>query len=445
MKLKSKFGLAILASIVWGIFTMYFGIPWIADIAIVFSLSFAWFSVIGIALIPGLAMAFINASLIMDKRKDYNGLKEHPPVSILIAAKNEEENIKYTLESILRQQYDGDIQVIILNDGSTDTTIMQVGSMIDNQKWINKTKPHLYNKNVNVKLYNYNQSVGKANRLNDGLSFAKHDFIITLDADSVLHTPKAVYNLMAHIINRGEDCAAVAGTILVDNGYKSLMTRIQQWDYIFGIASVKRIQSMYKGTLVAQGAFSVYKKSVLKELGGWPDKIGEDIVLTWGIHSLGYKVGYEANAIAFTNVPETYKHFFRQRKRWARGLIEAFKSYPKNLFAFKMHTPFVWYNFVFPYIDFTFLFIFVPGVIAALFFEWYLMASIMTLYLLPIGLISNFIMYRIQKKSMKNNLLEMHQKNKSGFFIYLLFYQLIMTPATLSGYVSELLKRKRIW
>ena len=250
---------------------------------------------------------------------------------------------------------------------------------------------------------------------------------------------------MAHIVNRGDKCAAVAGTILVDNPFASLMTRIQQWDYIFGIASVKRIQSMYKGTLVAQGAFSVYRKSVLKELGGWPDKIGEDIVLTWGIHSKGYRVGYEQNAIAFTNVPETYKHFFRQRKRWARGLVEAFKTYPKNLFKLKLHTPFVWYNFVFPYIDFTFLFIFVPGVLAALIFEYYLLASVMTLYLLPIGLFSNLIMYFIQKKSTSQNKLEMPKKNMTGFFIYLLFYQLIMTPATLSGYVSELLKRKRVW
>lgn len=445
MKLKSKFKLAILASLLWGIFTMYFGILWISDIAKVFSLTFAWFSVIGIALIPGLAMAFINFSLLLDRRKDYNELKEQPNVSILIAAKNEEENIRFTLNSITRQKYNGKIQVIVLNDGSIDDTVLKVNQEIEMQKWGIKMKPDVYNSNVDIMLVNYKDSKGKANRLNQGLDLAKYDFIITLDADSVLHTPKAVYNIMAHIINRGDDCAAVAGTVLVDNSYKSLMTRLQQWDYIFGIASVKRIQSMYKGTLVAQGAFSVYRKSVLKELGGWPDKIGEDIVLTWGIHSLGYKVGYETNAIAFTNVPETYKHFFRQRKRWARGLVEAFKKYPKNLFAFKMHTPFVWYNFVFPYIDFTFLFIFVPGVIAALFFNWYLMASIMTLYLLPIGLISNFIMYNIQKKSMHINLLEMPKKNLTGFFIYLLFYQLIMTPATLSGYMSEVLKRKRIW
>lgn len=48
-----------------------------------------------------------------------------------------------------------------------------------------------------------------------------------------------------------------------------------------GIASIKRMQGMYQGTLVAQGAFSLYTTDILKQVGGWPDAIGEDIVLTW--------------------------------------------------------------------------------------------------------------------------------------------------------------------
>ena len=192
MKLRWKFRIAILISLLWGVFTMYFGIPWINDIARVFSPAFAWFAVIGIALIPGLAMAFINSSLLMDKRKDYNGLKEHPNVTILIAAHNEEECIKYTLESILRQKYNGNIQVIVLNDGSTDDTAGEVNRSIENQKWVQRVKPGLYNENIEIKLCNYNHNVGKSNRLNDGLALSKYDYIITLDADSVMHTPKAV-------------------------------------------------------------------------------------------------------------------------------------------------------------------------------------------------------------------------------------------------------------
>ena len=52
---------------------------------------------------------------------------------------------------------------------------------------------------------------------------------------------------------------------------------------LLGIAAIKRIQSLFQGTLVAQDVFSVYDRSVLLEVGGWPHTVGEDIVLNWKI------------------------------------------------------------------------------------------------------------------------------------------------------------------
>lgn len=54
--------------------------------------------------------------------------------------------------------------------------------------------------------------------------------------------------------------------------------------------------------------------------------MGEDIVLTWDLLSKGYEINFAKNAIAFTEAPETLKGLCRQRKRWARGMIEAFKK-----------------------------------------------------------------------------------------------------------------------
>ena len=79
---------------------------------------------------------------------------------------------------------------------------------------------------------------------------------------------------MAHVVQ------AVAGSVLVRNSRDSLGTRMQEWDYFLGIASVKRMQGLYQGTLVAQGAFSLYRTEAVLAAGGWPDAIGEDIVLT---------------------------------------------------------------------------------------------------------------------------------------------------------------------
>ena len=61
----------------------------------------------------------------------------------------------------------------------------------------------------------------------------------------------------------------------------TFVTRMQQWDYRLGINGVKRMQAAYNTALVAQGAFSAYWTSDLRAVGGWPDAIGEDIVLTW--------------------------------------------------------------------------------------------------------------------------------------------------------------------
>jgi len=94
-----------------------------------------------------------------------------------------------------------------------------------------------------------------------------------------LHTA-AIRQLVARLLNAPPDVQAVAGSVLVRNSRDNLWTRMQEWDYFLGIASVKRMQGLYQGTLVAQGAFSLYRTKALRAAGGWPDAIGEDIVLT---------------------------------------------------------------------------------------------------------------------------------------------------------------------
>jgi poly-beta-1,6-N-acetyl-D-glucosamine synthase len=105
---------------------------------------------------------------------------------------------------------------------------------------------------------------------------------------------------VARLLNAPPDVQAVAGSVLVRNSRDSLWTRMQEWDYFLGIASVKRMQGLYQGTLVAQGAFSLYRTQAVLEAGGWPDAIGEDIVLTWQLMRNGARVYYEPSAVAFT-------------------------------------------------------------------------------------------------------------------------------------------------
>jgi len=437
MKVKTKFAISGVYSICWLIFSLYFAIPWIDEIAVYIPYLLAWIIITGMALIPGVAMSFINMSLLLDKRPKFDKSNfQFPPVTIIVAAYNEEETIISTLKSIIEQDYDNLIDVIVANDGSKDKTVEVVKDYLCTQLVLNK-------KNVEIRVVSSPVNVGKANVLNLALKYARYEYVVTLDADSVLYE-EALQNIVINLDKSGDDYAAVAGTILTKNFNSTAMTKLQDWDYLLGISAVKRIQSMYKATLVAQGAFSIYKRKILVEVNGWPDTIGEDIVLTWAILYKGYKVNHAENAICFTNVPESYKIFYRQRRRWSRGLVEAFRLFPGMLKKRKMMSFFIWYNLMFPYIDTMFIFAFLPGVLIALIFGFHLMAGKMTLYLMPLIFIYSTIIYQIQKKEL--NRLNISTANKNiSFIAYIIFYQIVMTPATLSGYMSEIFKRKRVW
>ena len=236
---------------------------------------------------------------------------------------------------------------------------------------------------------------------------------------------------------------AVAGEVLVRNSRKNLVTEVQEWDYFHGIAAVKRLQSLYQGTLVAQGAFSVYDTALLRELGGWPASVGEDIVLTWNILDRGYRVGYAENACLFTNAPDTWRQFIRQRQRWSRGLVEAFKADWRLLFRPRMTTLFIWWNLMFPYMDLVYTVAFIPGIVLALFGVYWIVGP-MTLLVLPLGMLINYVMYRVQSKMFETQHLKV-RRNIVGFMFYALFYNMVLQPACVIGYLQELLSRQKTW
>jgi len=237
-----------------------------------------------------------------------------PPVSLLIAAYNEEKCIAETLRSLRQQDYQGMLEIIVVDDGSTDSTREAV----------------LNSGMSNIKLIQADHR-GKAGALNKGLEYVSHGYTISIDADTFLH-PEAITRIMSRMLSDPPHTAAVAGCVMVKNSRQSFMTRMQEWDYFLAISSVKRQQALYQGTLVAQGAFSLYKTEVIRTINGWPACIGEDIVLTWAMIKAGYRIGFESTAVGFTEAPATFKGFARQRRRWARGMIEGFKVHHDLLY-----------------------------------------------------------------------------------------------------------------
>jgi biofilm PGA synthesis N-glycosyltransferase PgaC len=187
---------------------------------------------------------------------------------------------------------------------------------------------------------------------------------------------------------------------------------------------------------VAQGAFSLYRTDVLRRIGGWAHTVGEDIVLTWAILDQGWRVGFAEDACLFTNAPETWIQFFKQRQRWSRGLLEAFKAHWRLLFKPRMITLFIWWNLLFPYMDIVYTLFFIPGLILAMFGIFWI-AGPMTLIVLPLAMLVNYVMFRIQSRMFTEQGLRV-RKNVLGFMTYALFYSLILQPACVAGYFKEL-------
>lgn len=424
-RLTLSFVLANAGALTFAAAAVLLALPWIGELGEVVSLPGGIILVAFIAIIPGYLNVFLLLSLLAYRQPPLELDRDYPPVSILIAARNEEENLPETLRGIAGQDYPGDIEIIVVDDGSTDGTLNYLRSL-------RQPSPHV----ISI------PHQGKAAALNAGLDAVSHKVLITIDADTFLHG-EAVRRIVARLL-ADTGCSAVAGTVLAKNSRESRLTRLQEWDYFLALGAVKRQQGMYRGTLVAQGAFSAFRTGVVRAARGWPNRIGEDIVLTWALLNEGHQVGHEPTAVGFTRVPTTYRGFFRQRQRWARGMIEALKSHFSIVWKRRHFASFfAAVNLLFPPLDLVFTLAFLPGVVLAL-FGYFHLAGLMTLLVLPLSALIITVMLRYQRTVFGFLGLKI-RRNILGFVAYFLFYQFIVSPICVVGYTRELLNLEKSW
>ena len=423
---KAKFLVSTVFSCLWSYVSWELAQPWLGELANLVGYWPALTIIFFIALLPGFLNAHILASVILDRPPKLHFDLTYPTISLLIAAYNEEENITETIRGIKSQDYPAGIEIILVDDGSNDNTVDLVQS--------------LGLRNLKVVKANHG---GKARALNEGLKHIKNDIVICIDADTYLQ-PQALRRIVARFITDPPNTGAVAGCVLVKNSRSTFMTRLQEWDYFTGIASAKRQQSLYQGTLVAQGAFSAFHSKAVKAHQGWPSVIGEDIVLTWSLIKSGWRIGFEPTAIGFTSAPETIEGFYHQRKRWARGMIEGLKQHGHLVWSSsRLSGFFVGIDFIIPFIDLFYAFVFLPGVVLAFLGNYYIVGPI-TLLVIPFAFLIVMIMYRKQK-AVFNELGLAVRQNLVGFIVYMLIYQAIMSPICVIGYVQELMGTKKRW
>jgi biofilm PGA synthesis N-glycosyltransferase PgaC len=428
-----KFAFAILLAVAWTALSVWLSQRWLQDLAALTHWAFALIAIGFIAYVPGFMNAFLLGTLLLDRRPPRVRLAQYPPVTVLVAAYNEAAAIRDTLASLAAQTYPGVVEILVLNDGSTDDTAAIARAAAGDLG---------FPASVSVQVLDYPVNAGKAAVLNRGLKAASHDLIVTLDGDSWVR-----HDGLAQIVERyatdPPNTRAVAGAVMVRNSRVNALTRAQEWDYFHGIAAVKRMQSMYHGTLVAQGAFSLYDRKALEEVGGFPECVGEDIVVSWALLKAGRRIGYAEDALAFTNVPPRFKPFALQRKRWSRGLVEAFKAHGSLLIKPRLTTIFIWWNLCFLPLDVVYTFVFIPGLVLALFGHFWI-AGPLTLAVLPLAALWNLFIFSIQRRMFHREGLTV-RRNFGGFLFYALGYSLVMQPVCVWGYGAELLGMTKTW
>jgi biofilm PGA synthesis N-glycosyltransferase PgaC len=427
--IHQKFAVACAFGGAWMAFSVWLSLPWIHDLAQVVHLVPAIVIVSLLAFLPGFIVAFLAASLLLDKQPPLSVLHPTSPLTVLIAARNEKEGIGETLRYLSIQDYDGALTVILADNGSTDATVQRARATAEEM-------------GLDLRIATESRP-GKSHALNRGLAEVTTDLVVTVDADTLLHR-SALRLLVGRLESSPPNVNAVAGCVLVRNSRGGFWARLQEWDYFLGIASVKRMQGLFQTTLVAQGAFSLYRTDAVRKVGGWPDAIGEDIVLTWRLMQEGARVYYEPLSVAFTTAPERATHFMRQRARWARGMLEGLRTVPPWRQQRGFARVLTAIDLFIPLLDTAYCFVWIPGLVLAAFGIFWIIGP-MTAAVLPLTLAVYGILYRYQRKQVFEPLGLRVRRNIFGLVLFVCVYQLIMSTVSVVGYAQQISGRRRRW
>jgi len=265
-----------------------------------------WLFFAAIAL--GIGRAILLAALAWRSDRPHN--RPVPPpidparfVSVLIPAFNEDQVIAASVRRVLAS-VDVKLEVIVIDDGSKDQTSAIVA--------------HEFGDEPRVRLLTL-ENGGKARALNQGLKLASGEVVIALDADTQFE-PETIARLARWFSD--DAIGAVAGNAKVGNRH-NLVTRWQAVEYVTAQNLERRALSRFDAIMVVPGAVGAWRRIALDSVGGYPiDTLAEDQDLTIAIQRKGWKIGYDVDAVAWTEAPETFRNLARQRYRWAFGTLQ---------------------------------------------------------------------------------------------------------------------------
>jgi biofilm PGA synthesis N-glycosyltransferase PgaC len=231
-----------------------------------------------------------------------------PPVTVIIPAHNEQAVIRQSLASVIALDYP-DLEIIVVDDGSTDQTFDAMIPMLPGPS---------------VRVVRKLNNEGKALALNDVLPLARGELLLILDADAQPE-PDMLLWMVPHFTHGR--VAAVTGNPRVRNT-NSFLARLQAIEFSSIVSLLRRSQRIWGRITTVSGVVTMLRKSAVFDVGGFsPNMPTEDIELTWKMQKRFYDIRYEPRAICWMTVPVSLRGLWRQRLRWARGLMQVLRKH----------------------------------------------------------------------------------------------------------------------
>ena len=255
-------------------------------------------------------LVFVDGGARIEKKKKLGAL---PGITVTIPAWNEVRRertgevrcvLAESIDNVMRLQYPKDkVQLIVVNDGSTDGTREVI------LKTIKK-----YSKR-DIIFIDKKKNQGKWAAMNDALQKATGEYFVTLDADSIL-PPKVLKKLLRYFT--ADDIACVCPNMKVKSP-KTFIEKMQWYEYIINMF-YKKLMGRLDCVHVAPGPFSVYRTDIIKKVGGFRKAYQtEDLELTLRLQDNNYRILQVLDVTVETKCPPSLKAFYAQRNRWFKG------------------------------------------------------------------------------------------------------------------------------
>ena len=243
---------------------------------------------------------------------------EWPPVTILVAAHNEEKVVANILGALMTVKYPPEKMLIIpVNDRSTDRTREIIDEFVE--RFPGRIQP----------FHRKEGKGGKAAALKDAMELVKTEVILIFDADYI---PGAglVKQLVAPFFD--PEVGGVMGRVVPMNCGANLLTRLLDLERSGGYQVDQQARMNLRLVPQHGGTVAGVRLSALREIGGWNDaSLTEDTDLTYRLLLHGWKTAYQNRSECYEEVPETWTVRLKQIMRWAKGHNQAMVTYAIRL------------------------------------------------------------------------------------------------------------------